>query len=236
MLAHINLQQVLFLDIETVPQYQNFEEMPEYLQKLWDKKSSGIRKETSVEEFYNKAGIWAEFGKIVCISIARIKFDSNTPQLRIKSFFGSDEKEILTQFLEILNKLPQKVLLCAHNGKDFDFPYICRRLLINALPIPSILNITGKKPWEINHLDTLELWRFGDFKHYISLDLLANILGIESPKAMVDGSMVKDLFYLEKDLEKIANYCQLDVQTIAQILLKLKGKPLIKDYDIEIVK
>lgn len=235
MLSKINIEQILFLDIETIPQYSNFDEMPVSAQRLWELKTVHQRKELSPEDFYEKAGIWAEFGKIICISVGRIKMRDGIPTMRIKSFSGDNEKEILINFSDLLIKVPQKALLCAHNGKEFDFPYLCRRLLINGIPIPSLLNTLNRKPWEIPHLDTMEMWKFGDYKNYTSLELLAEIFQIETPKKTLDGSLVKHTYYQLNDLKNIVEYCQKDVATVAHLLLKWKGLPSLEEDHITIV-
>lgn len=233
MLNQISLQNILILDIETVPQYPNFSLVPEPLKQLWDKKTTLQRKnEESAEEFYNKAGILAEFGKIVCISVGVFNKDN---QLKIKSFCGEEEHLVLQNFITLLNNKSSQLVLCAHNGKEFDFPYICRRILINGLIIPKQLNLSGKKPWEINHLDTLELWKFGDYKNYTSLDLLAAVFNIPTPKDDIDGSKVKDVFWVDKDLVRISNYCQKDVITTARLIQKFKGLEMVKDDEIIIL-
>lgn len=230
MLNQINLQNLLVLDIETVPQYLNFSLVPEPIKHLWDKKTILQRKnEESAEEFYDKAGILAEFGKIVCISVG--VFNASN-QLKIKSFYDNNEDIVLRNFISLLNNKSSQLVLCAHNGKEFDFPYICRRILINGLKIPRQLNISGKKPWEINHLDTLELWKFGDFKNYTSLDLLATVFNIPTPKDDIDGSMVKDIYWKENDLKRISNYCQKDVITTARLIQKFKGLETVQDDNI----
>lgn len=230
MLEHLKLTNVLFIDIETVPQYADYHLMPENLKKLWDKKSSYQRKnDETAEEFYPRAGIWAEFGKIICISAGIF---SSEKVLRIKSVYGDDEKTILQEFSKILQSQPSNLILCAHNGKEFDFPYLCRRMLINNIKIPVQLNIIQKKPWEINHIDTLELWKFGDFKTFTSLELLATIFDIPTPKDDIDGSMVSGIYYNDHDLERINRYCQKDVITIARLLQKFKGIEIVKDEDI----
>ncbi|QEK51564.1 3'-5' exonuclease [Pedobacter aquae] len=233
MLAQLDLQNLLVLDIETAPQYPNFHELPENLQLLWDKKTQFQRKQDeSPAEFYPRAGIWAEFGKIICISVGVFKSDR---QLRVKSFCCDDEVEILRDFIHLLNNQPSNLILGAHNGKEFDFPYLCRRMLINGLSIPTQLQIAGKKPWEINHLDTLELWKFGDYKNYTSLALLAAIFNIPTPKDDIDGSMVGDVYWKEKNLERISTYCQKDVITTARLIQKFKGMDMVKDEQITIV-
>jgi 3'-5' exonuclease len=230
---------ILFLDIETVPQFSTYNELPDDWKKLWDTKSASLVKyhegQTN-ETLYPRAGIYAEFGKIVCISCGVLQSNKEQRKIILKSFSGANEKLLLQQFNEMLNKWAtgEPKFLCAHNGKEFDFPYLCRRMIINNLAIPSIINISGKKPWEVNHYDTLELWKFGDFKSYTSLNLLAHTLGIQTPKDDIDGSMVWEVYWKEKNLERIVIYCQKDVVTVAQILLRVKGEPLIKEENIEI--
>ncbi len=233
MFNHINIQNILFLDIETVPVYPDYKSMPERFQKLWDIKAQRLMKsETDTpDQIYEKAGIYAEFGKIVCISVAYFY----NQELRVKSFYGDDEKIVLADFSELLKKhfsLKQH-LLCAHNGKEFDYPYIARRLLINELELPNILNIAGKKPWQVPHLDTLELWKFGDYKHYTSLDLLAAVFNIPTPKDDISGSDIASVYWKDKDLERIAHYCQKDVLTVAQLFLKYQGKEPLTENQIK---
>jgi DNA polymerase elongation subunit (family B) len=234
MLEQYDLSNLLVLDIETVPQYSTYDEVPDEFKKLWDLKTQNQRKEETAENFYERAGIWAEFGKIICIS-AGIFTGGKNPGLRIKSFAGHDEKELLHRFSNMLSGQPASLVLCAHNGKEFDFPYICRRLLINGLPIPSQLQIAGKKPWEINHLDTMELWKFGDYKSYTSLNLLTAIFNIPTPKDDIDGSMVGAVYWKENQLERICTYCQKDVVATAQLLRRYRGEELIADEQITIV-
>lgn len=222
----------MVIDIETVPQYPLFSALPPNLQVLWEKKTQFQRAEQTPEEFYQRAGIMAEFGKIICISMGVFDVQKHNLSLRIKSFYGHNEKAILSDFIALMNKQRKNFLLCAHNGKEFDFPYLCRRMIINELQIPEQLQLAGKKPWEIKHLDTMDLWKFGDYKNYTSLDLLATILNIPTPKDDIDGSMVAQVYYHEQNLERIVNYCQKDVATTAQILLRLNGKSLINDDNI----
>lgn len=238
MLNHIDVNKIIFLDVETVPIVYNFEELQPETAELWNRKSRYMQKsqEISVEESYQKAGIFAEFGKIVCISVGYILDEKAGRKLRVKSFYGKDEKEILTKFNSLLNKtLKDNYILCAHNGKEFDFPFLGRRNLINGLKLPSQLALAGKKPWEVPHLDTMDLWRFGDYKNYTSLNLLAHVFSIPSPKADLDGSKVAYTYYEENDLEKIKTYCQGDVVTIAQLILKYKGEDMIAEDNIDIV-
>jgi uncharacterized protein YprB with RNaseH-like and TPR domain len=227
------LENILFLDIETVPLYESFDRLPEIEKEYFDAKTKYQRGETLSVNFYDKAGIWAEFGKIVCISVGYFYFNKDIRQLRIKSFVG-EEKQLLKDFCNLLNNHfnAPHYLLCGHNAKEFDFPYISRRLIINGLPLPYKLNLFGKKPWEITHLDTLELWKFGDYKHYTSLKLMAHVLGIPSPKDDIDGSQVAHVFYKEKDIDRIVIYCQKDVVTTAQIFLRLRGNELLVDEEV----
>jgi 3'-5' exonuclease len=235
MLNNLDLQQVLVLDIETVPQYPTFDEVPEIFRELWEQKTQYQRREgESAAEFYPKAGVWAEFGKIICISVG-VFTHQQTMGLRVKSFAGNDECAILADFIALLDKQPPSLVLCAHNGKEFDFPYICRRILINSLCIPQQLRISGKKPWEVNHIDTMELWKFGDHKNYTSLNLLAAIFNIPTPKDDISGKDVHWVYWKEHDLDRIKTYCQKDVVTTAQLLTRFKGLPPIEDEQITIV-
>ena len=239
MLEQIKIKNVLFLDIETVPIKENFEDLSATFQKLWEEKTGWQRKDDiSPSDFYKlKAGIMAEFAKIICISVGYLFTEKSENHFRIKSFYGDDEKQIITDFNTLLNSQFNKKQhqLCAHNGKEFDFPFIARRTLINELKLPKLLDIAGKKPWEINHLDTMELWKFGDYKHYISIKLLAALFEIPTPKDDIDGSQVAKVYWEEKDLERIKIYCQKDTLTVAQLLLKYKGQDLISENNIEFV-
>jgi 3'-5' exonuclease len=238
MLDKINVEDILFLDIETVPMTSSYELLNPAMQALWDKKSNQFRSpDQTAGEVYERAGIYSEFGRIICISVGLIK-ESNPFIFRLKSFYGDDENVILTDFSAMLSKFSRthkEALLCAHNGKEFDYPYIARRMIINGLIIPEILDNAGKKPWEIKLLDTMDLWKFGDYKNYTSLDLLTSILGIPSPKDDIDGSMVAGIYYDKKDIERIVRYCEKDVLAIAQVLLRFMNMPLIRDDKIESV-
>ena len=237
MLENIDLQQVLVLDVETVPQYPSFKELPAEYQQLWDQKTRFQRRDgETAAEFYSRGGILAEFGKIICISVGIFSKKTETLSLRVKSFYGDDEKEVIQSFIDLLNKQSDSLILCAHNGKEFDFPYLCRRMLINGLQIPVQLNIHGKKPWEIMHLDTMDLWKFGDYKNYTSLNLLAAVFNIPSPKDDIDGSMVHKVYWEDNDIERIRIYCEKDVITTAQILLKFKSLAALSKDQITIVK
>lgn len=237
MLHKIKLQNILFLDIETVPEAEKFTNLSELKQQLFADKTQYQRKdEITAEDFYERAGIWAEFGKIICISVGFFVDISNTRGFRVKSFSGS-EKDILEGFKKLVEGHFNKPehLLCAHNGKEFDFPYIARRMIIHGIPLPGKLNLFGKKPWEIAHLDTMELWKFGDYKHYTSLNLLTNILGIPSPKEDIDGSQVATVFYKEKNLEKIIKYCERDTIAVAQLLLRFNNLEILNKDEVVFV-
>ena len=235
----IQLHNILFLDIETVPQHDGHENVPAEWKTLWDLKASYLirNKETETSQsIYSRAGIYAEFGKIICISCGVLQGKKKKKKLILKSFYGHDEKLLLHQFSEMLNRWCSdgNKCLCAHNGKEFDFPYLCRRLIVNHLPIPEILKLHGRKPWDVPHLDTLELWKFGDYKSYTSLNLLAHTLGVSTPKDDIDGSKVHEVYWKEENLDRIATYCQKDVVTVAQVFLRMNGEPLIKPGDVEI--
>ncbi len=240
MLDKIKIENILFLDIETVGQVHDYNNLDERFKELWAKKMRWHiqKEEKTAEELYDKAAIWAEFGKVVCISAGYMVSKNGERAFRIKSFYGHNEKHLLDNFAFLLNTHfnKDKHLLCAHNGKEFDFPYIARRMLVNGIKLPKQLNIAGKKPWEVKHIDTLELWKFGDYKHYTSLDLLAAIFNIPSPKTQIDGSMVNKIYWEQGDLPKIADYCQKDVITIFKLFLCLKGDSQIEDAHIEIAK
>ncbi|MDG1528382.1 MAG: 3'-5' exonuclease [Polaribacter sp.] len=232
---HLKLENILFLDIETVPQEETWNTVSDTTKLLFEQKTAYQRKdEVTAENFYERAGIWAEFGKIICISVGYFTIQKKEKQLRLKSFFGDEEKELLLEFKELLESHfnRNEHVLCAHNGKEFDFPYIARRMIINRIELPKKLNLFGKKPWEIPHLDTMELWKFGDYKHYSSLKLLTSILGIPSPKDDIDGNEVADVYYKEKNLDRIVAYCEKDTVAVAQLLLRFNNDELLEDFQI----
>jgi predicted PolB exonuclease-like 3'-5' exonuclease len=234
------LSSILFLDIETAPQYPSFDECPEPLKKLWERKASNLRREENEtpEDIYNRAGIYAEFGKIICISTGVLRFGSGgAMKLFIKSYYSDDESELLKPFAKMLteNFNRPEHRLCAHNGKEFDFPYMARRMLINGIQLPDIINSQGKKPWEIAHIDTMELWKFGDFKSYTPLNLLTYAFGIPTPKDDIDGSMVWSVYWNDHDLERIVNYCQKDVVALTNVFLKLKGLNTVSADNVEVI-
>ena len=237
MIQKIQLDNILFLDIETVPEEAGFDKLSDDKKELYAQKTQYQRKdELSPEEFYERAGIWAEFGKIVCISVGYFVLKGDIRNFRVTSFFG-DEVKILKEFKTLLEthfNRPQH-LLCAHNGKEFDFPYIARRMIIKGIEIPHKLNLFGKKPWEVPHLDTMDLWKFGDYKHYTSLKLMTSILNIPSPKDDIDGSQVATVFYEEGDIDRIVTYCEKDTIAVAQIFLRLRGEDISVEDEIKSV-
>ncbi|MFT5581162.1 MAG: DNA polymerase elongation subunit (family B) [Lentimonas sp.] len=236
MMDKVNLEKVLFLDIETVPQVYNYNELEEEGKAQFIRKSSFVHKgdENEYENAYNgRAGIYAEFGKIVCISVGFVHQSRTGKEIRMKSFAHDDEETLLKNFSSLLEESGGRfMMLCGHNAKEFDFPYICRRMLINGLKLPEMLNIAGKKPWEIAHLDTMELWKFGDFKAYTSLSLLCYIFKIPTPKDDISGADVARVYYEENDLERIKVYCEKDVLALIQLFLKMRGENLIDEGDV----
>ncbi len=246
MLENLDIANVLFLDIETVSGKATFGELNEDFKKLWGLKSKQILRkydeeltEEEIDELYpEKAGIYAEFGKIICISVGIIVRNQKTKSLavRLKSFASDDEAELLTDFSQLVEQYynsPHKHSFCGHNLREFDIPYICRRMLIHQLKLPNSLNIAGKKPWETKHLlDTLELWKFGDYKNYTSLKLLAACFGFPSPKDDIDGSEVGRVYWKENDLDRIARYCEKDVLAVVQLLLKYMRQPILEGEQI----
>ncbi len=240
MFESLSSEDILFIDIETAPQKAEFTELPEHFQHLWDKKSSSFRSnEQQPADVYERAGIYAEFGKIICISAGVIIQKNGERFYRVKSFHDQEEKKLLQAFNEMLEKFtshPGKKL-CAHNGQEFDYPYIARRTLINGLRVPRILDMAGAKPWEIKDrlLDTLQLWKFGDYKNYTSLDLLCAVFNIPTPKDDIDGSQVAHVYYQEGDLDRIIRYCEKDTLALANLMLRLKGEPIISIDNLLIV-
>ena len=239
MIQDIKLENVLFLDIETVPVVREYNLLSGHMQELWDKKVEiPVKNEEGLpEELWERGGLYAEFGRIICISAGIFSSLAEPRRFRIKSFAGDDETLILKGFSDMLGKFRQgrDLHLCAHNGKDFDFPFLARRMIINGLPLPQILNIAGKKPWEVHFLDTMELWKFGAYRHYTSLALMAEVLDIPNPKDDLDGSQVGRVYYEDSDIDRITRYCEKDVLTVAQILLKLRGESLIPEENVEVI-
>jgi 3'-5' exonuclease len=225
------LKNILFIDIETVSVQPSFDMLTEGLQKEWERKAKFLKHSTDPEAnaasiFTDKSGIFSEFAKVVCIGFGSLHQHGDEWKLRLKALTNDDEKVLLNEFCEVLTnftKFYPDLRFCGHNIKEFDIPFLCRRMIINGVGLPVCMQLGGKKPWEINHLDTLELWRFGDYKHFTSLSLLAEVLGIPSPKDDINGSMVGDVYWNEHNLPRIAKYCQQDVLTAARVFLKLRG-------------
>ncbi len=231
-----DLKDILFLDIETVACVPQYEKLTERLKTQWARKAGFFKREegqTDEDLFQERAGIYAEFGKIIVVAVGKyVENEKGELGLKTKYFAHDDEKALLIEFKSLLEKYPPQTKLCAHNGKEFDFPYLSRRMLINGIMLPNLLNLAGKKSWEVPHLDTMEMWKFGDYKHFTSLDLLAAIFHIPTSKGLMDGSMVNEVYYRDGDLTKIAEYCVGDVVAIAQLYLKMKGKDLIPEQNI----
>ncbi len=231
-----DIHNILFLDIETVSQHAGYEDLDDAWKELWMKKAQSISRgndELTPEVIYDRAAIYAEFGKIICISVGLIKTSSEGRKLVVKSFYGDDEKSLLNEFCDMLTRWTNgsKKFLCAHNGKEFDYPYLCRRMVINDICIPSILQIAGRKPWEVELYDTMEMWKFGDFKTYTSLNLLAHALNVPSSKDDMDGSMVGHAYWKDHDLERIAAYCEKDVRTLTNVFLRMVREPIITNFE-----
>jgi 3'-5' exonuclease len=239
------LQKIMFLDIETVPQTNQFGLLSDELQHLWQEKITTLKRrmpdryaDTDSNVYYeSEAGIYSEFGKIICISVGYLYVKNGKSYFRTKSFYSDNEKALLTDFCHLVEKFftTKDHTFCGHNIKEFDIPYICRRILINDINLPDALNVTGKKPWEVNFIDTLELWRFGDFKNYTPLKLLTAVFGIPTPKDDIDGSMVAQVYYQERDLLRIAEYCRKDVVATLQVFLRIKGLNTIPTENIELI-
>ncbi|GAB3520690.1 3'-5' exonuclease family protein [Emticicia fontis] len=235
------LKNILFIDIETVSQEAHFDALDTRLKPLWLKKASYFQNTDNLPDedvYFKRASIYAEFGKIICIGIGGIYFDDNDePTLRVKMIRGESEAEILKQFKTIVekHKAGSHLMLCAHNGKEFDFPYICRRMLVHGMALPKVLQVSGKKPWEIPHLDTLDLWKFGDYKHYVSLDLLALIFDIPDSENEASGDQINQIYYIEKDMARIERYCANDVKVLAQLYMKMNNWSLINENNIEVI-
>jgi len=238
MIDKIPLKNILFVDVETVPGVGDFEDLSENLKPLWEKKAARISSESEMtvgELFFDKAGIFSEFGKIVCISAGFFWGDEDALKFRTKAFYSHEEHELLEEFAGLLRKRFNTTdhYLCGHNAREFDFPYIARRMLINQIPIPDILNIPGRKPWEVTLLDTMDLWKFGDYKNYTSLALLAAVFNIPTPKDDIAGNDVARVYWKDNDLERIAVYCNKDVVTTARLFLKYRLMGDLPDENVE---
>ncbi len=240
-MQHIKLDNLLFIDIETVPQHPEFNLLNKDWQHLWEEKvQRQLPEDVTAADFYmQRAGVMAEFAKIICISMGYFTKQGEALQLRLKSFYDDDEKQILQDLISMLNGVESKNnkwCFAGHNIKEFDIPFICRRLLVNGLAIPVYLDFQNMKPWETNTIDTFQYWRFGDYKNYTSLKLLAAALNVPSPKDDIDGSMVASVYWEEKNIERIVTYCQKDVLTVANIILRFKNLPLLTEEQMVVVK
>lgn len=235
----INIERIFFIDIETTPQTATLDELPQAMRQLWTEKFSRLQQSmpgkyasniSENESFLKNAGIYAEFGRVICISVGVIR----KGKLRIKSFAGHDEHALLAQFAEMISKKDYADYnFCGHNIKEFDIPYICRRMLINGIALPSLLQINAKKPWEVNLLDTMDFWKFGDYKNYTSLKLLSTVFNIPTSKDDIDGSEVATVYYKENNLARIVVYCQKDVIVTTCVWLRMNGHNTIADEEIE---
>ena len=239
MLENLNIEEVLFLDIETAPLAPEYNELTEKWRQLWEHKMQyNINNGETAGDLYDRAGIYAEFGKIICISAGYVTQKQGELFFRVKSFYDDDEKKLISNFFNAWEKFSRagKRRLCAHNGQDFDYPYIARRALVNNVSLPKILDIAGSKPWEVKEqlIDTLQLWKFGDYKHYTSLSLLCELFKIPTPKDDIDGSQVAKIYWEENDLDRIIRYCEKDTLAVANLLLRYKSKKIIKMENMEI--
>jgi hypothetical protein len=241
MITTTPLENLLIIDIETVSEKQDFASLDSHWQELWSEKlGRSLPENVSAEEYYPlRAGVMAEFARIVCISIGYFRKEAGSLQLRVKSIYGEDEKILLKSFTETVDQLElarRNRSFTGHNIKEFDIPFLCRRLIINNLKIPGYLDFQTMKPWETNIIDTFQHWRFGDYKNYTSLKLLAAALNIPSPKDDIDGSMVGEVYWKQKDILRIARYCQKDVVTVANLVLRFKNLPLLTDAEVVFVQ
>jgi DNA polymerase elongation subunit (family B) len=241
MIAKMPLENFLVIDIETVSASYNYSSLSEDWQHLWEEKvKRSVPEDTTVEEYYpQRAGVMAEFAKVVCISLGYFKNEKSVYQFRVKSIYGHNEKELLQNFISTVNQLEavhHHWSFTGHNIKEFDIPFLCRRLLINGIAIPPYLDFQNMKPWETNMIDTFQYWRFGDYKNYTSLKLLAASLNVPSPKDDIDGSMVGQVYWVEDNLDRIAVYCQKDVVTVANIILRFKNMSILNAEQVVYAK
>jgi predicted PolB exonuclease-like 3'-5' exonuclease len=222
----------LVIDIETVPCVKSWNTLPEAMQLHWLKKMEHLvlsdeEKQDAAFCFENRAGIYAEFGKVICIGLGLFTSNEKKPsKIRLKALYNHDEKALLAEFsntLKAFQKINKDLVFCGHNIKEFDIPYLCRRFIIQGLQMPEMMQFGGLKPWQVPLEDTLHLWRFGDYKHYTSLDLLASALDVPSSKTEMDGSEVAERYWKEDQIKEIADYCLQDVYTTSLVYLKLKG-------------
>ncbi len=229
-------ENILYIDIETVAQFKVLDNAPSEIQNIWNKKhdkNEYLRVLSPEESYVSKAAIFAEYGKIICISIGY--YHQVNEKYRVKSFAGNDEKKLLEDFKAFCLKLKKNYVFCGHNIKEFDIPYLCRRFLINRISIPPLLNFQDKKPWEVDLIDTLQLWKFGDYKNYTSLETLTTIFNIPTPKVDIDGSKVGQVYWHENDLARLVEYCQSDVVAVIQLYRAFHQQDLVSSENIEII-
>lgn len=239
LLKNGQLRNLLFIDIETVPQYSSHDQLPNEWQTLWNEKQQIYKniEGSAAENYLNRAGIFSEFAKVVCISLGYFHYqrELRADVFRIKTFAAENEKQLLMDFAKLIHDYfdADKFQFCGHNIREFDIPFLCRRLMINHIPLPDMLDVSGKKPWELNDIDTLHLWRFGDHKNYTSLKLMAAALGIPSPKDEIEGKDICHEYWIKKNLEGIVHYCQKDVITVARLLMRFRNEPeLLQEKDV----
>lgn len=245
--------QLGFVDTETIPGYKDFNDMPEELARMYERKFGHELANNDPDKFDNfedhyraRAALYPEFGKIVCLVIGVIFVDDKDKQekLKLKTLCGRHEDKLLAEAAPIIDKFDS---LVGHNSKEFDFPYLCKRFYVHGIQLPQILNIAGKKPWEVSLIDTMELWRFGSFKGSTSLELFAHCLGLPSPKQDMTGADVAKVYYEMFDhmkdgelpfeaesaaIQKIGKYCQGDVVTLANCYRKLKYQSVIASENV----
>ncbi len=217
------MRDVLYLELATAGRYRTLEEAPPGYQRLWGEWNAWREEQPD----FGRAALYAEFGQVVGMSLGYHLEDGPQEEFRISSWVG-DEAAILGEFLRVvksLTKSKRRLRICSHNGKSFDFPYLSKRLVARELELPEVMNIVGMKPWELPHLDTLELWRHGGGRRsYVGLELLAMTLGIELPYAWMDGSDIHTLFWSQEreEWERIGRQGALEVYLTAQVLRRLQ--------------
>ncbi len=258
-LRSVDLTRVFFVDIETAPGRADFAEHAPRQQQLWTtfcekRHAKELEAGQTPADLFARAGLYAEFGQVVCISVGYFRLEADGGlRFYVKSFASTDECEVLHGFATALGERrpygtklamattrehdnPRECghFLCAHNGREFDYAYLGRRMMICGVPLPKMLDISGYKPWELPHLlDTMDLWKFGDGKGYTALNLLAGVFNIPSPKDDIDGSQVGRVFWTEGQagVERIATYCEKDVITTARVYLHYAGQSALWDDD-----
>ncbi len=239
------LKQMVFIDIETIRGKKTYNDViteNPALDDYWQTKHTQIREkeplsyghiEDSAEMYEKMAALYPEWGQIVCISIGQIKFDEdgNPIKFTTKSFSGLYEKILLEEFNETASKIMSKyprMQWVGHNIKGFDMPYIIKRSLINGVRVPNVFHLQKQKPWESQLIDTNDVWKFNGWNG-ARLGLLTEILNIPSPKQDMDGKMVSDVFWEDGDLNRISEYCEMDINATANVMLRISGMDIITD-------